>query len=319
MRYLVTGTGGFVMSVFIERLLRDDPDATVTGVDLHSTDAVLEGHFREVRDRLRLATVDVRDAPAVRDLVRSVSPDVVVHGATVTHDPVSERENPGRFLDVNVLGTAHLLEAARDARRFILVSSAAVYGDSPERVVTEETPPSPDEMYGISKWAAERAALRYSELFDLPLSIVRLTKMFGPMERPTLGRRAMSLPYHLAAALVGGRKLTVTERTMRATGDWLSATEAAEALRLLVDVSGVYNVASGVRTTVPELVSLFGEDVVEVAEAAAFDMAPDEDHGKNAVVSPERVAEAGWRCGPLPAQVANYVEWAERNRDFFTA
>lgn len=328
MRYLVTGAGGFVMGVSIERLLRHDPDSSVTGVDLHSTDPVLENHFRAVRDRLRLTTVDVRNAAGVRELVRSVEPEVIVHGATLTHDPVSECENPGRFLEVNTLGTANLLDAARETppRRFILVSSAAVYGNREEQVVTEDTSPAPDEMYGISKWAAEQAAQRYNELYDLPLSIVRLTKMFGPMERPTLGRRAMSLPYHLAAALLGGRKLSVTERTLRACGDWLNATDAADALRMLANqqqrARRTYNVASGLRTTVPELVSLFGEDLVQVADPtrATFDMAPDEDHGKNAVVAPNRIRdELDWHCRPLATQVSGYLEWAAQNREFFTS
>lgn len=327
MRYLVTGTSGFVMSVLIERLLHHEPEATVTGVDLHSSDATLEGHFHAVRDRLRWASLDVRDAEGVRELVRSAAPHVIVHGATVTHDPTFERENPGRFLDVNTLGTANLLDAARETpalQRFILASTGAVYGDNPQQVLTEQSTPSPDEMYGISKWAAERTAMRYSDLYDLPLTVVRLTKMFGPMERPTLGRRAMSLPHHLAAALVAGKRLVVTERTLRASGDWLNATEAAKAVRMLAAQQQrggrVYNLASGVRTTVSELVALFGEDLVEVAEPtdAAFDMNPADDHGKNGVLARERIAdELGWNCGPLGAQVSAYIEWVWNNREFF--
>lgn len=327
MRYFVTGSGGFVMSVFIERLLRHDPEATVVGADLSGPDAVLEEHFRAVSDRLRLATVDVRDAEGVRELVRSAAPDAIVHGATITHDPASEHEHPSRFLDVNILGTANLLDVARQTRklrRFVLVSSAAVYGDSLHHVVTEDTTPSPDEMYGISKWASECSALRYAELDDLPLTIARLTKMFGPMERPTLGRKAMSLPYHLASAVVGGRKLAVTERTLWASGDWLDTTEAATALCVLAEDrrggSHVYNIGSGLRTTVPELVSHFGGDLVEVAEPeeAEVDVDPGQDHGKNGVVSPERLdGELGWSCRPLDAQVAGYLEWAARHREFF--
>lgn len=329
MHYLVTGTGGFVMSVCIARLLHHDPDAIVTGVDLHSSDATLEKHFHATRDRLRLATLDVRDAEGVCELVRSTAPDVILHGATVTHDPNSERENPGRFLDVNVLGTANLLDAAREVsplQQFILVSSGAVYGNNPLEVLTEQSTPSPNEMYGISKWAAERAALRYSELYDLPLAVARLTKMFGPMERPTLGRRAMSLPYHLAAALVDGKKLAVTERTLRASGDWLNATEAAEALRIMTKQhrhgNRIYNLASGVRTTVPELATLFGEDLLEVSEPtnAEFDMDPADDHGKNGVLTRERIGEElGWSCRPLTTQVSSYIEWARNNRELFTS
>lgn len=325
MRYLVTGAGGFVMSMFIERLLVQEPGATVLGVDLHGGDEQLEVFFRAVRDRLRLATVDARDAAAIRDLMASYEPEVIVHGATLTHDPVSEREHPGRFLEVNVLGTVNLLDAARssaDLRKFLLISSAAAYGGNQRTALTEEDEAEPDELYGISKQCADQTALRYAELYGISLAIARLTKMFGPMERPTLGRSAMSLPYHLASAVVRGARVRMTERTWRAGGDWLHAGETAEALRLLLteETHGIYNIGSGTRTSVADLAALFGEHLLTVAEpdVATVDMDPDSEYGKNGVIIPKRLrTEFGWRCAPLERQVADYLAWAEHNRGLF--
>ncbi|WP_369201596.1 NAD-dependent epimerase/dehydratase family protein [Streptomyces sp. PU-14G] len=67
------------------------------------------------------------------DAVTASAPDVIVHGATVTHDAVSERRDPERFVRVNVLGTTHVLDAARrtgSVRRACSSSAAAHRGDA---------------------------------------------------------------------------------------------------------------------------------------------------------------------------------------------
>ncbi|MYX73906.1 NAD(P)-dependent oxidoreductase [Streptomyces sp. SID3915] len=328
MRYLVTGARGFVMSVLVERLLTTEPDAVVTAVDLHAPDDVLTTSLAGHEERVHHVQADVTDSAAVTDVIARSAPDVVVHGATVTHDPESEHRDPGRFVHVNTQGTTTVLDAARrtsGVRRVLLVSSGAVYGSSPLRLLAEDAPPSPDEMYGISKLAGELVARRFGRLYGLDVPVARLTKMFGPMERPSSGRSVMSLPYHLAAAAVQGRAVKVTERTLRAGGDWLGATEAARALQLLARGEGrgdgTYNISSGVRTSVPDLVALFGVETLQVpADSAEADMDPATESGKNGVYSSDRARqELTWQPAGLADQVAAYVRWAREHPAFFTA
>ncbi|CAL9330969.1 NAD-dependent epimerase/dehydratase family protein [Streptomyces sp. enrichment culture] len=327
MRYLVTGARGFVMSVLVQHLLTTEPDATVTAVDLHGADDVLTRYLGGHGQRVRHVRADVTDAAAVSAAVTAAAPDVIVHGATVTHDATTERQDPGRFVRVNVDGTAHVLDAARrtgSVRRVLLISSGAVYGSSPERLLTEDTPTAPDEMYGVSKVAGELVARRFSELYGLHVPVARLTKMFGPMERPSTGRAVMSLPYHLAAARLEGRPVDVTERTLNAGGDWLGAGQAARALHTLAGTEGegsrVHNISSGVRTTVPELMAHFGVTARTVpAGRADADMDPTAETGKNGVYACDRARrELGWTPDGLGTQVAEYVEWARRHPGFFT-
>lgn len=326
MHYLVTGARGFVMSVLVKELLTAEPDAVVTAVDLHAPDDALTRHLAGHGQRVRHVQADVTDPDTVTETVTASAPDVIVHGATVTHDTSTEHRDPERFVRVNVLGTTHVLDAARrtdSVRRVLLISTGAVYGRSPERLLTEDTPPAPEEMYGISKMAGELVARRFAELYGLHVPVARLTKMFGPMERPSSGRSVMSLPCHLAAAAARDRTVGLTERTLRAGGDWLSATQAARALHLLAREDGegsrVYNVSSGSRTSVTDLVALFGVEARTVpAEQAVADMDPATEFGKDGVYASDRARhELSWEPARLEEQVAEYVAWARRHPDFF--
>lgn len=110
--------------------------------------------------------------------------EVVFHLAGVT-----KAANLRGYLEVNEQGTAHLLEAAArhapQLRRFVLVSSLAAAGPSPDgRPLTEEDPPRPISAYGLSKLRAEEAAHRYAD--RLPITIVRPPAVYGPRERDLL-------------------------------------------------------------------------------------------------------------------------------------
>jgi dTDP-glucose 4,6-dehydratase/UDP-glucose 4-epimerase/GDP-4-dehydro-6-deoxy-D-mannose reductase len=326
MHYLVTGARGFVMSVLMKELLVD-PDTTIAAVDLHAPDAALLNYLGDTGDRIHFAQCDVSDTKAISDLLATAAPDVVVHGATVTHDAVTEHRDPSRFISANVLGTTNVLDAARrsaQVRRVLFISSGAVYGCSPESKLTEESTPVPEEMYGISKLAGELIAQRFSQLYGLHVPIARLTKMFGPMERPTSGRAIMSLPYELARAAAHGVPARLTRRTINAGGDWLSAVDTAKALHLLAktdgDGSSIYNISSGSRTPVSALVEFFGVDVIEEPADAreVTDMDPGAEFGKNGVYASTKAQdELGWKLTEISTQVAEYVRWAQDNPDFF--
>ncbi|MEU8199459.1 NAD(P)-dependent oxidoreductase [Microbispora amethystogenes] len=325
MRVLVTGACGFVMSVFIRRFLQEHKEARVLALDVGEPDAAWSGHLADVAGRVDVERCDVRDRDRLATLFARHRPETVVHGATVTLVPEWEREDPGRFLDVNVMGTAAVLDAARRAGsvgRVVHVSSAAVYGaGDPGRTEPqdEDTPLEPDDMYGVSKVAAELVARRFAALYGMSVPIVRFTKVFGPMERPTSARTLMSLPYHLARALVAGTPLAVTPRTLRAAGDWISAVDVAAALGLLCtrpDVGSVaFNLAGGAGVPVPRLAELFGVELVADPaadpERAVADMDPALRSGKDGIYDVGRAARLlGWRPRDLARQVGEYREWA---------
>jgi nucleoside-diphosphate-sugar epimerase len=330
MRVLVTGASGFVMSVFIRTLLDTDARAEVDAVDLSPPDALWWRHLDGVRDRVRTHVVDVRDAAAVRALTSSSAPDVVVHGATVTHAPDRELADPARFVEVNVMGTTHVLDAARQVDsvgRCILISSGAVYGaGTPEGPdpQPENAPARPDETYGITKLTGELIAARFSELYGLPVPVLRFSKVFGPMERPTGARTAMSVPFHLARATVAGRAVRITTRSRGAVGDWISASDVATGLvtlcRTAAPPPGPINLAAGRRIPVTELLRAFGTEAVWADGGAELDLDPVLRNGKDGSYAVHRArTELDWAPRPLEEQVAEYLTWARRSPEVFAA
>ncbi len=327
-RVAVTGAAGLVGSNIARRVLERDANATVLAVDTERGPAALKAHLAEYQDRVEYAAVDVRDEVALARLDPDKTVTQLVHAAAIAHVPEWEREDPRRFLDVNVRGVANVLEWARARpriRRIVHVSSGGVYGDPtpwhPDEPQPEDGPFNPPETYAISKLAGEQVARRYGELYDLDVRVIRLTAVFGPMERPTTGRLLMSLPYLLARALARDRPLRLTERTLDATGDWLSAVDVAAASRELLFQERLehhaFNIGFGRRTPVTDLLEAAraamprAEIAVTGAADADVDMDPSLRRARWNAYAIERVrAATGWSPRPLADQLGEYLRWA---------
>jgi UDP-glucose 4-epimerase len=211
MRVLVTGGAGFIGSNLIDALL--DAGHEVRVFDDHSTGSafnLMHAHLRGVRTHVG----SVRNVSDVHDAFDKFAPEIVYHLAAQIDVRVSA-DDPGHDARVNVMGTVNVLEASRLAgvRRFVLASSAAVYGHrrDPVDLLTPYRPISP---YGASKAAAEAYALLYGRMgvlagveagnpaeaipAALKTTTVILSNAYGPRQRPDFGavnifaRRALS-------------------------------------------------------------------------------------------------------------------------------
>lgn len=185
---VVTGAAGFIGSATARALL--DDGWRVTGVDCF-TDyydvaqkranlASLEGHDRFTFREEDLAVCDV-DA-VVADA------DVIIHMAGQPGVRASWGASFAPYLEMNVLVTQRLLEAARAASvdRFVYASSSSVYGQA-ERYPTQETDlPAPVSPYGVTKLAGEHLACLYAANFGVPTVSLRYFTVFGPGQRPDM-------------------------------------------------------------------------------------------------------------------------------------
>jgi nucleoside-diphosphate-sugar epimerase len=133
-------------------------------------------HEVEISDR---DSMDVTDFDAVRRTFAASRPDVVIHLAALCGAKPS-RERPPEFFAVNAQGTVNVLEGCRQSgvRRFILASSMTVFGSGDE-ARDESSLFAPRHPYAVSKVAAEFAALEYTRLCDLKVSVVRPTLVIG--------------------------------------------------------------------------------------------------------------------------------------------
>src|SRR5687768_6573463 len=134
---------------------------------------------------------DVADRERLREAAARHSVTSIVSAAAITPRVDRERREPTRIIDVNLGGVVNALEVARtlpNFRRFVQVSSVAVFGEEPGATTrNEDSPANSTNLYGITKLAGERVALRYGDLFDMDVIAVRPSNVYGPMERFTPG------------------------------------------------------------------------------------------------------------------------------------
>ncbi len=178
-RALVTGGAGFIGSHLVEALLARG--AQVHVLDDFSTGALENLAAVKRHPDLSIQQGDIRDPQAVAEALAGV--EVVFHLAAFVSVPQSI-EQPLPSLDINVQGTARVLEAARRAgvQRVVLASSAAVYGDHSALPLTEDLPPRPLSPYAVGKVADEGLAYVYTHL-GLPTVALRFFNVYGPRQR----------------------------------------------------------------------------------------------------------------------------------------
>ena len=329
MSLLITGGIGFVLSNLARLWLETDARTSVVLLDSAEWDSAAESFFAPVRDRLTFVRGDVRDPFVWQWLAAEHRITHVVHGAAVTPSPELERECPSRILEVNIDGTIRALEAVRmlpGLQRFVFVSSGAVYGDATESVardpVVEDGSTRPVDLYGVSKQACEGMARRYQQLFGWDIISVRLSSVFGPMERPNASRFRLSAPYQLGQLIL--RRQPIRTNSLEAGGDWIHAGDVARALVGLLRAGRlryqVYNVASGQFTTIRELIEGLRLDVpdldVAVVSETEANLYCDPSHrgGRWGAYSISRVAEElGWKPTPIQCALRAYLVWLREN------
>ena len=167
MRVIVTGASGFLGRHVLSALSAHEPEARLIGI-------TRERRLEASGVSLAL-TADLADETEARAALANLGCDVCVHAAgAVPPQPV------GAMFRANVAATANLLGNLR-TRRFILISSAAVYGPAGSPgLVTEQAPTAPVSPYGQSCLARESVARRFCEARGIDLLILRLFNLIGP-------------------------------------------------------------------------------------------------------------------------------------------
>ncbi len=233
---IVTGGAGFIGSALVRRLVGDG------GYCVVNVDALTyAGHPENVA---RVAEhpdyvfehVDIRDAQAVSDVFERHQPSGVFHLAAESHVDRSI-DGPSAFVETNVLGTFHLLQAARAHRstlseqeqsafRFLHVSTDEVYGTlGDDDLFTELTSYAPNSPYSATKAASDHLARAWFHTFGLPVVTTNCSNNYGPYQYPE-----KLIPVVLLKA-VAGEPIPVygTGANVR---DWLYVDDHAAALQL---------------------------------------------------------------------------------------
>jgi nucleoside-diphosphate-sugar epimerase len=186
---LVTGGNGWLPSHVVRRLA--GAGETVVSYDLMEPDDYLRAFLGADISNVVFEAGDVTDRERLREAAARHGVTSIVSAAAITPRVDRERREPERIIAVNLGGVVNALEVARELpnfRRFVQISSCAVFGDVPGVTeLDEDSPANSTNLYGITKLAGERVALRYGDLFGLDVIAVRPSNVYGPMERFTPG------------------------------------------------------------------------------------------------------------------------------------
>jgi len=285
MRALVTGGAGFIGSHLVDALV-------ARGEEVHVLDNLATGSRANLASAAELHDLDIRD-DALEQVVERVRPEVVFHLAAQA-DVGTSVERPLFDADVNVLGTVRVLEAARaiDARVVFTSSGGAIYGEC-ERPAREDDEPEPLSPYAASKLAGEAYVATWNRLHGTSHVTCRLGNVYGPRQLPTLEGGVIAI---FLDRLRDGRETEIfgdgnQSRDFVYVGDVVGALLAAAAS----PASGIFNVGSGIATTVLELHRLCAEAAGVEQEPRFADARPGD--LQHSVIDPSRAAsELGWHA-----------------------
>ena len=246
MNLLVTGGCGFIGSNLIRRVIDKREIDLLVNLDC-LTYAGNPANLSDIesRDNYLFEKVDLREKSAVVDAVRRHGITHVMHLAAESHVDRSI-VGPDDFIQTNVVGTFHLLEACRVAwgtsfagRRMLHVSTDEVYGSlGPEGYFTEATPHAPNSPYSASKSAADMLVRAYHHTYGLPVVTTNCSNNYGPYQYPE------KLIPVVIQSVVERRSIPVYGDGMNVR-DWLFVEDHADALWLALNegVEGeTYNV-----------------------------------------------------------------------------
>jgi UDP-glucuronate 4-epimerase len=191
MRFLITGTAGFIGFHLARRLVADGH--FVSGVDGMTPyyDVTLKQARHAVLARSNAFTGHIamlEDFAALQRIASGFEPEIIVHLAAQAGVRYS-LENPRAYVDANLLGTFNVLEIAKAAEvgHFLIASTSSVYGAN-TRMPFRETDRTdhPLTLYAATKKATEEMAHSYAHLWKIPTTAFRFFTVYGPWGRPDM-------------------------------------------------------------------------------------------------------------------------------------
>lgn len=296
MKVIITGGAGFIGGNYIYYHLDKYPEDQVICLD----DLTYAGNMDTLKNALenpnfQFVKADIADRAAVYKLFDEVRPDRIINFAAESHVDNSI-ENPGVFLQTNVIGTQTLLDACREygIERYHQVSTDEVYGDlpldRPDMFFTEETPIHASSPYSASKAGADLLVLAYHRTFGVPATITRCSNNYGPYQFtekmiPKMITNAMNdvqLPVY-------GKGENVR--------DWLFVGDHCAAIDLVVckgRLGEVYNVGGHNEKNNMEVVRII-LDALDKPESLISFVTDRPGHDMRYAIDPEKIhTELGW-------------------------
>ena len=282
MRAVVTGGAGFIGSHTVDALL-------ARGDEVHVVDNLATGRRENLDDAAVLHEHDIREP--LGDLFAELQPEVVVHLAAQA-DVGTSVEHPRLDLEVNVLGTLNVLEAARPHGAQLVFSSTggAIYGEC-ERPAREDDAREPVSPYGTSKLAAEEYLATWNRLHGTRHVALRFANVYGPRQLAKLEGGVVAI---FSDRLRAGETVTIYGDGKQ-TRDYVYVGDVVAAVLAAIGVAGgTYNVGTGTETSVVELFDAMSR-VAGVDASAEHAPARPGEARRSVLDASHAERELGWR------------------------
>ena len=328
---IVTGGAGFIGSNFILYELEKYPDVFIVNVDKLTYAGNLENLKSVENDpRYVFKQLDICDGEEIAKLFDEYDIDTVINFAAESHVDRSI-EDPMVFIRTNVLGTATLLNIAkekwsdgnggfREGVRYLQVSTDEVYGSlGPEGFFREDTPLDPHSPYSASKASADLIVKSYFDTFKMPVNITRCSNNYGPYQFPE-----KLIPLMINNCL-NHKSLPIYGDGLQIR-DWLYVEDHCKAIDMVVRngvLGQVYNIGGHNERTnlfiVNSVISYIHDHKDETVDDGLIKHVSDrKGHDRRYGIDPQKIKDAlGWYPEtPFEKGIVRTIEWYLNNEDW---
>ena len=191
--YLITGVAGFIGSNLAKRILNDEKDILIVGLD--SVNDYYDVSLKEYRlkelesfDNFKFIKGNLADKELINKIFAEYKPSIVVNLAAQAGVRYSI-DHPDAYIESNIIGFYNILEACRHypVEHLVYASSSSVYGSNKKvPYSTEDKVDNPVSLYAATKKSNELLAHAYSKLYDIPSTGLRFFTVYGPAGRPDM-------------------------------------------------------------------------------------------------------------------------------------
>ena len=258
-RVLVTGAAGFIGSHTVDKLLAEGHE--VVGVDNFRSGHRVNLANADSNEHFTFVEGDMSIEGVLNELVAGSGATAIIHLAALVSVQDS-MDNPELNYQLNLLATHRVAEAARKngVDRVVFASSAAIYGDTTDLPIVEETEKRPISPYGGAKLASEAILLSHGAAFGFTVRCQRYFNVFGPRQDP-------ASPYSGVISIFDKRYRDGSGVTIfgdgQQTRDFISVRDVTRANVIAATAEGVSsgwaNVCTGKATSLLEIAAIFGE------------------------------------------------------------
>ncbi len=252
--WLITGGTGFIGS-HIAHLLVENGQKVIVFDNLSTGNLQ---NLEDIKQNITFIKGDTTNKADISNLPKNI--DYILHLAAQISVPQSV-ENPKETFFINTQGTVNILEFAKNikAKKVVLSSSAAIYGDKTLPPCAENAPPACQSPYALSKLQGEELLKMYNLLYNLPTVCLRYFNVFGPRQNPNSAYAAVIAKF--VDCFVKKQPLTVFGDGKQ-TRDFIFVKDIAHAnvfAALNLDKGETYNIATGKHYTLLELIEILSK------------------------------------------------------------